>query len=324
MSSPVPPRAARTRESRSLVQRIERATIKAIGERSGARILVGVSGGPDSAALLIALRERSERFGWQLAAGHVDHGIARPALRAAFASAAEGLAERLAVPFVCTAVDARAEAEREGAGLEAGARRARYRALERMATEEDAAHIAVGHTMDDQAETVLLHLVRGSGLDGLAGMAPLTALPGAGPNAARLLRPLLGVRRAEVLDLCRAWRVAPVDDPANVDRRFTRNRIRHEILPALAALNPRIVEALARTAREATSDRRTLDELTATAGLRARVLRAAVAAAGGPPPSGERTEALLHLVERGSGQVQCEGLIEATVRRGRVRLATTT
>ncbi len=197
-------------------------------------IVVGVSGGPDSTALLRALAAA----GADVHAAHLHHG-----LRDAAAGDAEfvaGLAAELGLPVDIGQVDTRAEhAARRGGSLENTARILRRRFLERVADEAGARWIALAHTADDQAETVLMHLLRGAGPAGLAGMRPVDG---------RYVRPLLEARRAEGLaylaDHGWPYRI----DETNEDLSLRRNRVRHELLPALAAYNPRIVDALGRTA----------------------------------------------------------------------------
>ena len=348
-----------SRATRAFSDQVEQATQRVLEDVPGApppRLLVGISGGPDSSALLLALADRARRNGWSLSAAHIDHGIAVPLVREGFRAAAAALAERAGAPLRICGVDAPAEADRGGGGIEAAARRLRYAALRDVALATTSQAIVVGHTMDDQAESVLLHLLRGSGLDGLAGMAARAPLPlpppsGNAPGSAAvgalvLVRPLLGLRRSETAAFCRALGVEPVQDPGNLDHRRTRVRLRAEVLPALSAINPRIVERLAALARAAAHDREALDGLSAAlageladplpAGglllsrralgaqplaLRVRVLRRLVAGLGAPAPDAERSAALARLLERGGHRVELEGGIVAEARGDRLRLA---
>jgi tRNA(Ile)-lysidine synthase len=201
-------------------------------------MVVGLSGGPDSVALTDALASLRRRRGFRLVAAHLDHGLrADSAEDAAFCAA---LCERLGVPFRSAVADVRARARRERGGLEQAARRERYAFLRRVAGEERAAAVAVAHTRDDQAETLLLRLLRGAGATGLAGMRA---------RAGDLVRPLLVVSRDEVIAHLRERGLPWREDPSNADRAHWRNRVRHELLPYLEArFNPRVREALARTA----------------------------------------------------------------------------
>jgi tRNA(Ile)-lysidine synthase len=200
--------------------------------------VVGLSGGADSVALTDALAALRRRRGLRLVAAHLDHGL-RPgsAEDAAFCA---GLCRSLDVPLRSGRADVRARAAREKGGIEQAARRERFAFLRRVAAEEGAAAIAVAHTRDDQAETLLLRLLRGAGATGLAGMRP---------RSGDVVRPLLAVSRQEVLDYLRERGLAWREDPSNLDAAHRRNRVRHELLPYLEArFNPRVRAALARTA----------------------------------------------------------------------------
>ncbi len=211
----------------------------------GLSILVAVSGGPDSLCLLDALARQAGRQGWRLGVACLDHGL-RPESRAE-ARRVCSEAERRGLPFYTTRLDVRGRARRSRRSLEATAREARYAWLAATARRHGYAAVATGHTADDQAETVLLRLVRGAGATGLAAMRADGWVPGARPPV-RLVRPLLTTTRAEVEAYCQARGLAPSLDPSNADPTFTRNRIRLELLPVLAALNPNIRRTLARLA----------------------------------------------------------------------------
>jgi tRNA(Ile)-lysidine synthetase-like protein len=204
----------------------------------GDRVLVAVSGGPDSMALLHVLWEARERLGISLEVAAINHG-----LRAGAAAEIDLVRERAAaleLPFATTSVIVRRERGR--ASLQDAARRARLAALAQLATERGARRIALGHHADDQAETVLFRIVRGTGLRGLAGI-PYRRDP--------FVRPLLDLRRAEILRYLARRSIPYATDPSNADPRFTRARIRQRILPLLAEENPRVAEALIALAREA-------------------------------------------------------------------------
>jgi tRNA(Ile)-lysidine synthase len=204
---------------------------------SGETIVVGLSGGPDSVALLDSLVQLSEPHGFRVAAAHLDHGLREGSDRdVAFC---QELCRRLGVPLHTGKAEVRARALRERGGVEQAARRARYQFLRGIRQELGARAIAVAHTRDDQAETVLLRLLRGSGRTGLSGMRLRTA---------DVVRPLLGVSRAEVVAHLAARGLAWLEDPSNADPRHTRNRVRHELLPYLETrFNPRVREVLARS-----------------------------------------------------------------------------
>lgn len=206
------------------------------------RLVVAVSGGPDSVCLLHALAQAPKL---QLTVACLDHGL-RAEARAEVRTV-RALARKLKAGFVTDRVDTRAWAKANRRSLEEAARQLRYSFLQRAMRAVQAEAVAVAHTEDDQAETVLLHLLRGSGLDGLAGMAVETSLEIDGQRLP-VIRPLLSVTRAEVEAYCRAQRLPVARDASNDDLAFTRNRIRHRLLPVLARYNPKIRPALARLA----------------------------------------------------------------------------
>ncbi|HXK09886.1 MAG TPA: tRNA lysidine(34) synthetase TilS [Vicinamibacteria bacterium] len=221
-----------------LVAAVDRALQASGMPLRGQAIVAGLSGGADSVALLDALSSLRRRRGFRVVAAHLDHGL-RPGAAddAAFCAS---LCERLDVPFRTTRADVRARAARERGGLEQAGRRERYAFLRSVRDEERGVAIAVAHTRDDQAETLLLRLLRGAGATGLGGMRP---------KAGDVLRPLLGVSRAEVLTHLRERGLAWREDPSNADPAYRRNRVRHELLPYLEErFNPGIRAALARTA----------------------------------------------------------------------------
>jgi tRNA(Ile)-lysidine synthase len=187
------------------------------------RILIGISGGADSTALACVLADLALEGGPAIVGlAHLDHRL-RPdaADDARFCSE---LARALGLPFDAEEADVRTDAQQSGASIEDAARRIRYRFLERIAERRQASRIAVGHTRDDQAETVLLRLLRGSSAAGLAGIYP---------RAGAVVRPLLDVTRADVEAYLRERGVAWREDPTNRDLTIPRNRIRHELLPYL-------------------------------------------------------------------------------------------
>jgi len=214
----------------------------------GQLVILGVSGGADSLCLLDVLH----RLGFALVVAHFDHGL-RPesgqeAMRVQEMAAVRGLdfeVERGALTK---------ERYLEGS-IEAAARHARYRFLLRVATERGAGRLATGHTADDQIETLLMNLLRGAGPDGLRGMKPLTPIgswPEFGPGVqsdVQLARPLLGLGRNRTRDYCARHGLSPVSDASNQDRRFLRNRVRHDLLESLENYNPEVRQALLRTSQ---------------------------------------------------------------------------
>ena len=229
---------------------------------AGGTVVVGVSGGPDSLALLHLLRRLSPELGLSLHVAHLNHSL-RGSMADEDAQFVAGLAERWGLPYTLGHVDVRSLAA--GRSLEEAARQARYRFLAEAArgtgAAEDAAPlagsagrtIAVGHNADDQAETVLMHFLRGAGVAGLRGMLPRTALgdyrlglPGEGQLW--LVRPLLGTPRRDIEVYCAENDLEPRFDRSNEDVTFYRNRLRHELLPLLEGYNPAIRKLLAHTA----------------------------------------------------------------------------
>jgi len=217
-------------------------------------VLVAVSGGPDSLALLHLLHG----LGYPLVCATFNHRL-RPEA-ADEAAHVRQAAERLGVPFVTDSADVAAYAGAAGLSIEEAARTLRYRFLFRAAREAGAQAVAAGHTADDQAETVLMHFLRGAGLAGLKGMSARVVLPVFDAEIP-LLRPLLAWQRADTEAYCRENGLAPLYDPSNADTTYFRNRLRHELLPALESYNPRIRQTLVRAALALQGDEALLAEV---------------------------------------------------------------
>lgn len=211
---------------------------------TGETLVAAVSGGSDSLAMLHALHRLRDRLGCNLHVATLDHGL-RPE-GAADAAFVQQFAQGLGLPVTAGHADVPALMAATGQGLEAAARQARYDFLAGVAAATGARTVATAHQADDQAETLLLHLLRGSGLEGLAGMAYSAPLPG--HPELRLIRPLLGVRREEIVAYCRQHALQPREDSSNRDTTRTRSYIRYEVLPRLQTVNPATVEALLRFA----------------------------------------------------------------------------
>jgi tRNA(Ile)-lysidine synthase len=212
--------------------------------------LAAVSGGADSVALLRGLLDAGVPH---VAAAHFNHQL-RGAESDADEAFVRDLAAQLGVPFHRGSADVAALAARQRENLEATARHLRYKWLAELAKEAGATWVATGHTADDQAETVLHRLIRGTGIPGLRGIAASRELAA----GVQLLRPMLSVTRADVLDYLHALGQPFRDDATNADTAYTRNRIRHELLPLLKTFNPAIVPVLGRLAGQAeeiTADR---------------------------------------------------------------------
>lgn len=211
-------------------------------------LIVAVSGGPDSLALLRGLRQQI--LPRQLVVAHLDHQL-RPESTTEAAYVAE-LAEQWGHPFIGDEVDVGQLAARKSLTLEEAARLARYGFLANTAAAHDARVVVTGHHRGDQAETVLMHIIRGSGLGGLRGMEALSPLPGR-PELL-LWRPLLEVDGTTLSAACAEQGLKPVNDPSNDDPRFLRNRIRHELLPLLKEMNSQIESRLTTLAEVAGSE----------------------------------------------------------------------
>lgn len=236
----------------SLHQKVRR-TIRRYGLcPPGTRVLVGLSGGSDSVALTLLLRDLAANMEFEVVGvAHVNHRLRDTAHRdEAFCRA---LASRLALTILVSGADVKAYAAAHRLSIEEAARTIRYERLEGAAAELAATRIAVGHTIDDQAETFVLKLVRGAGATGLGSVYP---------QRDRIIRPLLDVSRAELREYLRADGETWVEDETNADVSNPRNRLRHEVLPHLeAALGLPARRAIARAAALVGEDAQFLDEL---------------------------------------------------------------
>ncbi|MBA3020078.1 tRNA lysidine(34) synthetase TilS [Propionicimonas sp.] len=288
--------------------------VQALSNLPSAPLLVACSGGPDSLALAAAAAVLGDRRGTDVRAVVVDHG-----LQAGSAQVAGGVVEQLTTKLSLPAVVVSVVVVATASGPEAAARAARYAALEAAATDSEL--VLLGHTLDDQAETVLLGLARGSGPRSLAGMPAVRG---------RFHRPLLGLRRQVTEAACVELGLAAWVDPHNSEERFARVRVRQRVLPVLEAeLGPGVAEALARSAALARADADLLDELAAVElgepeadlldcarlaqlapALRSRVLRAWLLACGAAEVSAAHLAAVTGLVTDWHGQrwVEIPGL----------------
>jgi tRNA(Ile)-lysidine synthase len=295
----------------------------------GVPIVLGVSGGPDSTALLLGAARLAPRRGWQLTIAHLDHALREGSAQEAAAVAA--VAAELNLPSETRRADVAELARAEHRSLEDAGRQARYRFLQELAAERGPdTLIATAHTADDAAETILLRLVRGTGLRGLRGIPP---------RRGRIVRPLLQERRATLRETLDAAGVTYLLDPSNDETQHARNRVRVELLPAMERINPQTVLALVRFGRLAADDDALLDglalaELARRRGaadpsldwrkpphraLGRRILRLAL---GDPPPAAERIERLLDAAEgpRGGVTIELGGGRRASVRERRIRV----
>ncbi|HSD45962.1 MAG TPA: tRNA lysidine(34) synthetase TilS, partial [Pyrinomonadaceae bacterium] len=217
-------------------------------------IVVGVSGGADSVALLLALAElkSASKLAVKICVAHLDHKLRKTSARDARWVAE--LAAKLGFDSVTGRSKVAEIAREKNDNLEQAAREARYAFLERTAKRKSARYVLTAHTMDDQAETVLLRLMRGSAGAGLGGMEALRPLG----NSVQLVRPLLWARRADTENYCRQRKTEFLVDEMNDDPGFARVRVRKQLLPLMQSFNNRIVEAISRTAAQLREDRAVL------------------------------------------------------------------
>jgi tRNA(Ile)-lysidine synthase len=215
--------------------------------QSGDSILVAVSGGADSVALIHILFELAPSLAVRLAIAHLNHGLRLPESDRD-AEFVTSLAHHLKLPLFLDEIDVHSYRERHKLSPEEAARNVRYNFLKQVAEKNDFTKIAVGHHLDDNAELVLMFLLRGSGPLGLSGMPPIrSGMPPGGDD--KIIRPLIDIRRSQILNYLTQKKLPYVSDSTNTNRRYLRNRIRHDLLPELASkYNPNIVETLNRLA----------------------------------------------------------------------------
>lgn len=218
----------------------------------GNRVLVALSGGPDSVFLFHALMALHRELGISLIAGHLNH-----CLRGAESNRDEAFVKKLAkkegVKLISAKRDVAGYAKRKKLSIETAARELRRELLLKTAEKYNCQRIATGHTLNDQAETVLMHVVRGSGLAGLKGIPPING---------RFIRPLLGISREEIVGWLRLHGLSWREDATNLSRECLRNRVRLDLIPGLEKYNPRIIQSLSRLAQAAGNDLDLIEEVT--------------------------------------------------------------
>ena len=249
-----------SRPARSDLVRSVRKALESSGYVGrGARLLVGVSGGPDSTALLTSLIELRDGCRLELHVLYVDHGL-RPEARGD-AAYVRRLCARWDVPVTVRRVDVPEMRQAEGLSVEEAARKARHLALLEADT-FGADAIVLGHTADDHIETVLLSLLRGAGLRGLAGMAEESESAFTLPDGRRVpvLRPLLGVTRADVMGYLKERRLRPRQDASNTDPAHLRNRVRHELIPLMENIREGASDAVGRASEDARAALKYIEE----------------------------------------------------------------
>jgi tRNA(Ile)-lysidine synthase len=228
-------------------------------ETAGGRLVVAVSGGADSVALMLALDEliRARKIRTELVVAHLNHRLRQAA--AEDARWVESLAKRLGHQVVVRGADIKTRARKSHDNLEQAARRARYEFFGKVAKSNKSNLVVTGHTLNDQAETVVLNLIRGSGSDGLRGIEPVRPLVAGGEIA--LVRPLVSwATRADTESYCRRRSIEYREDTMNFDESFARVRVRRQLLPLVEQFNPRFIQGVARTAEILREDNIALDK----------------------------------------------------------------
>lgn len=305
------------------MSRIKHAVLKSGCIQPNEQVIVGFSGGADSLTLLHVLHS----MGVSVIACHVNHG-----LRGAESDADEALARTFcevnAIPFEVLHTDIRSEAAKRGVGEEEAGRMVRYTFFEEMRERYHADKIATAHTMSDQAETVLYHLVRGSGMKGLTGIPAQRGC---------IIRPLLTVSREEIEAYCKENSLVFAKDSTNTDAAYARNRIRHETLPSLKAIRPNAEDAIAKTAAILSEEEQYLESQTARAfaevmsgdaydadvlknlpkAIQRRVAQCILKRECGEADFAS-CEAMLHLITLPTGQITVHGKTVFTVRKNRL------
>jgi tRNA(Ile)-lysidine synthase len=225
---------------------------------SQSHLLVAVSGGPDSVCLLHILVRLMDELGTRLHVAHLNHQL-RGAEAEADAHYVSNLARHLGIPATVEQRDVKGYQKRKRISLEEAAREVRYTFLAQVAKAIGASQVAVGHTRDDHIETILMHLVRGTGTRGLRGLQPRAEWQSSG-SSLTIIRPLLQVSREETASYCQDNKLMPRIDASNLSLSPLRNRIRHQLLPLLKSYNPEVTEALLRTAEIASDDLAFIDK----------------------------------------------------------------
>ncbi|MCL0048195.1 tRNA lysidine(34) synthetase TilS [Dehalococcoidia bacterium] len=260
----LPRRVERFIAEHGLLERVEsqEARVKSHkgGEGDSRLTVVGVSGGADSVCLLHVLYQLRDKLGLDLHVAHLNHQL-RGAEADADAEYVSSLARRLGIAATIETRDVKAYQSATRSSLEEAAREVRYAFFAEVAQATGAGAVAVGHTADDQAETLLMHLIRGTGLLGLRGMQPRSRwrLPDE-ETQLTVIRPLLEISREETEAYCAACELSPRLDSSNISSKYLRSRIRAELMPVLLEYNPGIRESLGRAARTVAADIAHLDE----------------------------------------------------------------
>ena len=236
----------------SALHRRVRAALVESGLTAGKLLVVAVSGGPDSLALLHALYHLRDDLGFDFHGAHLNHGLREDASKADAQFVADSF-RRLGIGFTLEQADTPSFRRKHQLSLEQAARELRYAFLTRVAAEQQADAVVLGHTADDQAETVLMHILRGSGLVGLRGMETASGRVFNGSEIV-MVRPLLSVSREETAQYCRALELEPRLDESNLSLELKRNWVRIQLIPLLQEYNPAVRDALIRLSRSVAKD----------------------------------------------------------------------
>lgn len=205
---------------------------------SGDKIVVGVSGGPDSLTLLTLLNKYKSKFNYEIIVAHVNHLIRKDSTDDE--QFVENYCKKNGIKFYCKRVNVQEIAKQQKKGEEEVGRNERYKFFDEICEKENANKIAIAHNMNDNAETMLLNLIRGTGLNGLEGIQP-------SQYNNRFIRPLINCNRNEIEDFCKENNLEPRIDSTNKENIYKRNIIRNKLIPFLKELNPNIIETLSRT-----------------------------------------------------------------------------
>lgn len=279
-------------------------------------IVCALSGGADSVCLTLALKELSSEYGFKLKAVHVNH-LLRGAESDRDEQFCRDLCEREDIPLTVFRADAAAFSKEQKLSLESGARKLRYNFFDEVCGEN--ARIATAHTLSDSAETVIFNLSRGTGLKGLCGIPPIRD---------KMIRPLIYCKREEILSYLSERGQNFVTDSTNLSDDYSRNKIRHNVIPVLEELNSGFLESIKRLTESLSEDERFLSELAAEhydddlrnvdASIRRRVIRSKLREAG-IEPSGEKILSAEECALKGNGKTVLSGELYAVAKKGRIQ-----
>ena len=239
----------------TIIEKVEQSVQHALrraGVRKNTCLLMGVSGGPDSLALLYAVNKLAPKIGCKLRVAHLNHDL-RGSDSDADALYVQYICKKLDVPCTVEKIDASRYRKSQKTSLEDAARRLRQDFFMRQSILHNCHFVTLGHTRDDQAETVLLHLIRGTGLGGLRGMGSITKIERSGCTL-HLIRPLLDVSRRDTEHYCRASGLQPRYDASNLSTMYSRNRVRLNLLPEMGLINDAVKKSLVRLSHDVARD----------------------------------------------------------------------